>query len=178
MLVLQVYFKIQNVEYKFHCSKSETMKNVLIRFCQQYKFNKNHFYFIHNNHLLDENSTYDKLFPDQYKKRIINVDPKSKAPNDISSRGSRDSQLVNMQSIISKINDPNIIKQDYKDFYSDEGIISNESEGGYYKIHKARRKTFEEYAIKIFDFNNIFQNIKILIMKILDKMTWRLLSKD
>ena len=153
--VPQVYFVKDNKICPYPCLKSEIMKKVVKRFCQQNNFIKNHYYFTHNNHPLDENSTYDMLVPDQNNRRIIYVDKK---PNDISSGGSRDPPLVNMESIISKINNPYIIKKDYKNFYIDEGIISAE---GYYKIHKASRKNaFEKYAIKIYDFNNIISEYK------------------
>ena len=153
--VPQVFFVKDNKICAFSCLKSENMKKVVKRFCQQNNFIKNHYYFTHNNHPLDENSTYDMLVTDQNNRRIIYVDKK---PNDISSGGSRDPPLVNMESIISKINNSYIIKKDYKNFYIDEGIISAE---GYYKIHKASRKNaFEKYAIKIYDFNNIISEYK------------------
>ena len=63
-----------------------------------------------------------------------------------------------MESIISKVNYPYIIKQNYKGSYYDEGIISDE---GYYKIHKESKKNIsEKYAIKIFDFNDIISDYK------------------
>jgi serine/threonine protein kinase len=63
-----------------------------------------------------------------------------------------------MESIISKINNPYIIKTSYKQFYCDEEQLSDD---GYYKIHKARnKKTSEKYAIKIFDFNEIISDYK------------------
>ena len=63
-----------------------------------------------------------------------------------------------MESIVSKINYPNIIKEDFKNYYIDEEIISDE---GYYKIHKASRmNTYEKFAIKVFDFNNIISDYK------------------
>ena len=157
----QVLFIKEGKEYIFPCSKSEIMNDVVIRFCQEYNFDKKLFFFTHNNHPLNGNYTYDKLVPSQDNKIIINVDldpNKIPIPPYISPGISNDPQLVNMESIISKINYPYIIKQDYKHFYCDEGIISDE---GYYKIHKASRKnTFEKYAIKIFDFNNIILDYK------------------
>ena len=145
----KVYFRKDKREYMLNCAYNEPMKSVVRRFCQQYSLKKNNFYFIHNNNKLDEKSTYDKLVPDQYNKRIINVDI-----NDLGS----DIELVNMESIISKINYYNIIKQDYKQYYKDEGPLSDE---GHYKIHKASRKnSYEKYAIKIFDFNNIISEYR------------------
>ena len=97
------------------------------------------------------------LVPGRDNKRIITI---TRGPNEpeISSRGSKDIKLLNMESIVSKINYPNIIKEDFKNYYIDEEIISDE---GYYKIHKASRmNTYEKFAIKVFDFNNIISDYK------------------
>ena len=131
------------------------MKNVVERYCQQNKIKKKSYYFIHNNQPLIEKLTYDKLVPNEFNKRIIYV-----GLNYRTDTPSIDSnpKLVNMERIISKINYEYIIKQDYRNFYFDEGEISDE---GYYKIHKATKKdTFEKYAIKVFDFNNIIKDYK------------------
>ena len=154
---LQVYFIKDENEYMFQCSQNESMKNVIERFCSQLKINKKHYLFIHNNNLLKENSTYNMLVPGRDNKRIITI---TRGPNEpeISSRGSKDIKLLNMESIVSKINNPNIIKEDYKNYYIDEGVISDED---YYKIHKASRmNTYEKFAIKVFDFNNIISDYK------------------
>ena len=157
----KVHFIKENRKYIFPCSRGEAMRDVIKRFCQQNNFNKNHFSFIHDNHALNEDSTYDMLVHDCCCRRIINIDPKQRQKSQeepSSSNYSGEPKLVTMDSIISKINYPYIIKQDYKYFYSDEGIISNE---GYYKIHKASKKnSFEKYAIKIFDFNKIIAEYK------------------
>ena len=145
----KVYFVKDKREIAFNCSKTEIMKDVVRRFCTQYNFRKKDLIFIHNNNKLDEKSTYDKLIPNEYNKRIINVDI-----NDLGS----DNELVNMESIISKVNYDYIIKQSYKTYYKDEGVLSD---NGHYKIHKASRKnSYEKYAIKIFDFNNIIAEYK------------------
>ena len=141
----------------FQCNQDESMRNVIERFCSQLKINKKHYLFIHNNNLIKENSTYNMLVPGRDNKRIITV---TRGPNEaeISSRGSKDIKLLNMESIVSKINNPNIIKEDYKNYYIDEGVISDED---YYKIHKASRmNTYEKFAIKVFDFNNIISDYK------------------
>lgn len=144
----KVYFIKDKREFAFNCSKTEIMKDVVRRFCTQYNFRKKDLFFIHNNNKLDEESTYDELIPNIYNKRIINVvinvDPYI--------------ELVNMESIISKVNYDYIIKQSYKTYYKDEGVLSDD---GHYKIHKASRKnSYEKYAIKIFDFNNIIAEYK------------------
>lgn len=145
-IVPKVYFIKDKRQYPFDCRSNEVMKNVVKRFCQQNNLRKNNLCFIHNNKLLDETITYDQLVPSQYNRRIITVDiPKKDTGSD--------GQVVNMESIISKINNDYIIKQDYKRYYKDEGKLSD---GGYYKIHKASIKnSYEKFAIKIFDFNNI-----------------------
>ena len=153
----QVYFIKDENEYMFQCNQDESMRNVIERFCSQLKINKKHYLFIHNNNLIKENSTYNMLVPGRDNKRIITV---TRGPNEaeISSRGSKDIKLLNMESIVSKINNPNIIKEDYKNYYIDEGVISDED---YYKIHKASRmNTYEKFAIKVFDFNNIISDYK------------------
>ena len=153
----QVYFIKDENEYMFQCNQNESMRNVIERFCSQLKINKKHYLFIHNNNLIKENSTYNMLVPGRDNKRIITV---TRGPNEaeISSRGSKDIKLLNMESIVSKINNPNIIKEDYKNYYIDERIISDED---YYKIHKASRmNTYEKFAIKVFDFNNIISDYK------------------
>ena len=153
----QVYFIKDENEYMFQCNQNESMRNVIERFCSQLKINKKHYLFIHNNNLLKENSTYNMLVPGRDNKRIITI---TRGPNEpeISSRGSKDIKLLNMESIVSKINNPNIIKEDYKNYYIDEGVISDED---YYKIHKASRmNTYEKFAIKVFDFNNIISDYK------------------
>ena len=153
----QVYFIKDENEYMFQCNQDESMRNVIERFCSQLKINKKHYLFIHNNNLLKENSTYNMLVPGRDNKRIITI---TRGPNEpeISSRGSKDIKLLNMESIVSKINNPNIIKEDYKNYYIDEGVISDED---YYKIHKASRmNTYEKFAIKVFDFNNIISDYK------------------
>ena len=153
----QVYFIKDENEYMFQCNQDESMRNVIERFCSQLKINKKHYLFIHNNNLLKDNSTYNMLVPGRDNKRIITV---TRGPNEaeISSRGSKDIKLLNMESIVSKINNPNIIKEDYKNYYIDEGVISDED---YYKIHKASRmNTYEKFAIKVFDFNNIISDYK------------------
>ena len=153
----QVYFIKDENEYMFQCNQNESMRNVIERFCSQLKINRKHYLFIHNNNLLKENSTYNMLVPGRDNKRIITV---TRGPNEaeISSRGSKDIKLLNMESIVSKINNPNIIKEDYKNYYIDEGVISDED---YYKIHKASRmNTYEKFAIKVFDFNNIISDYK------------------
>ena len=153
----QVYFIKDENEYMFQCKQNESMRNVIERFCSQLKINKKHYLFIHNNNLIKENSTYNMLVPGRDNKRIITV---TRGPNEaeISSRGSKDIKLLNMESIVSKINNPNIIKEDYKNYYIDEGVISDED---YYKIHKASRmNTYEKFAIKVFDFNNIISDYK------------------
>ena len=151
----KVYFIKEENEYQFICYKGEIMKNVIIRFCKQQKdMNKELYFFIHNNGYLNENSTYDKLVPNQDGKRIISIIPK---PKDIPVK-KYEPKLESMESIISKINNPYIIKKNYKYLYRDEGIISDE---GYYKIHKASMKNaIEKYAIKIFDFNEIISDYK------------------
>ena len=154
---LQVYFIKDENEYMFQCNQNESMRNVIERFCSQLKINKKHYLFIHNNNLLKENSTYNMLVPGRDNKRIITI---TRGPNEaeISSRGSKDIKLLNMESIVSKINYQNIIKEDYKNYYIDEGVISDED---YYKIHKASRmNTYEKFAIKVFDFNNIISDYK------------------
>ena len=153
----QVYFIKDENEYMFQCNQDESMRNVIERFCSQLKINRKHYLFIHNNNLIKENSTYNMLVPGRDNKRIITV---TRGPNEaeISSRGSKDIKLLNMESIVSKINNPNIIKEDYKNYYIDEGVISDED---YYKIHKASRmNTYEKFAIKVFDFNNIISDYK------------------
>ena len=153
----QVYFIKDENEYMFQCNQNESMRNVIERFCSQLKINRKHYLFIHNNNLIKENSTYNMLVPGRDNKRIITV---TRGPNEaeISSRGSKDIKLLNMESIVSKINNPNIIKEDYKNYYIDEGVISDED---YYKIHKASRmNTYEKFAIKVFDFNNIISDYK------------------
>ena len=153
----QVYFIKDENEYMFQCKQNESMRNVIERFCSQLKINRKHYLFIHNNNLLKENSTYNMLVPGRDNKRIITI---TRGPNEaeISSRGSKDIKLLNMESIVSKINYPNIIKEDYKNYYIDEGVISDED---YYKIHKASRmNTYEKFAIKVFDFNNIISDYK------------------
>ena len=153
----QVYFIKDENEYMFQCNQNESMRNVIERFCSQLKINRKHYLFIHNNNLLKENSTYNMLVPGRDNKRIITI---TRGPNEpeISSRGSKDIKLLNMESIVSKINNPNIIKEDYKNYYIDEGVISDED---YYKIHKASRmNTYEKFAIKVFDFNNIISDYK------------------
>ena len=153
----KVYFIKDENEYMFQCNQNESMRNVIERFCSQLKINKKHYLFIHNNNLIKENSTYNMLVPGRDNKRIITV---TRGPNEaeISSRGSKDIKLLNMESIVSKINNPNIIKEDYKNYYIDERIISDED---YYKIHKASRmNTYEKFAIKVFDFNNIISDYK------------------
>ena len=153
----QVYFIKDENEYMFQCNQNESMTNVIERFCSQVKINRKHYLFIHNNNLLKENSTYNMLVPGRDNKRIITI---TRGPNEpeISSRGSKDIKLLNMESIVSKINNPNIIKEDYKNYYIDERIISDED---YYKIHKASRmNTYEKFAIKVFDFNNIISDYK------------------
>ena len=153
----QVYFIKDENEYMFQCNPDESMRNVIERFCSQLKINKKHYLFIHNNNLLKDNSTYNMLVPGRDNKRIITI---TRGPNEaeISSRGSKDIKLLNMESIVSKINNPNIIKEDYKNYYIDEGVISDED---YYKIHKASRmNTYEKFAIKVFDFNNIISDYK------------------
>ena len=148
----QVYFKKEGREYKFTCSKEDVMRNVVIRFCQQNKMNKELYFFIHNNDFLNENSKYKNLFPDQNNKRIISIILKPDIPV------KKNDPLISMESIISKINNPYIIKTSYKQFYCDEEQLSDD---GYYKIHKARnKKTSEKYAIKIFDFNEIISDYK------------------
>jgi serine/threonine protein kinase len=128
------------------------MRNVVIRFCQQNKINKELYFFIHNNDFLNENSKYKNLFPDQNNKRIISIILKPDIPV------KKNDPLISMESIISKINNPYIIKTSYKQFYCDEEQLSDD---GYYKIHKARnKKTSEKYAIKIFDFNEIISDYK------------------
>ena len=88
------------------------------------------------------------LVPGRYNKRIITI---IRGPNVVI-------KLLDMESIVSKINYPNIIKEDFKNYYIDEEIISDE---GYYKIHKASRmNTYEKFAIKVFDFNNIISDYK------------------
>ena len=154
---LQVYFIKDENEYMFQCNQNESMRNVIERFCSQLKINRKHYLFIHNNNLLKENSTYNMLVPGRDNKRIITI---TRGPNEpeISSRGSKDIKLLNMESIVSKINYQNIIKEDYKNYYIDEGVISDED---YYKIHKASRmNTYEKFAIKVFDFNNIISDYK------------------
>ena len=147
-----VYFNMDEKEYSFPCSKVEAMKNVVMRFCKQHNIKKTSYSFIYNNGFLRESSTYNNLIPNQDNKRIIYVAKKD------TSVGSKDTELVNMESIISKINYQNIKKQDYKYFYRDEGILSDD---GYYKIHEASKKnTTEKFAIKIFDFNNIISEYK------------------
>ena len=153
----QVYFIKDENEYMFQCNQDESMRNVIERFCSQLKINRKHYLFIHNNNLLKENSTYNMLVPGRDNKRIITI---TRGPNEpeISSRGSKDIKLLNMESIVSKINYQNIIKEDYKNYYIDEGVISDED---YYKIHKASRmNTYEKFAIKVFDFNNIISDYK------------------
>ena len=146
---LYVYFNIEEREYAFPCSKGEVMKNVVMRFCQQHNMKKTSYSFIHNNRFLNENSRYNDLFTIQDNKRIIYVEKKSETGT---------MEKLNMESIISKINYQNIKKQDYKYFYRDEGILSDD---GYYKIHEASKKnTTEKFAIKIFDFNNIISEYK------------------
>ena len=161
-----VYFIKEGRKYKFPCSEKEYMKNTVIRFCQQNKMNKELYYFIHNNDYLNENSTYANLVPSQDNERIISLilKPKIPIPNPNQISPVRiEPKLVSMESIISKINYPYIIKQNYKRFYCDEGIISDE---GYYKIHKASKKnTIEKYAIKIFDFNDIISDYKVKKME-------------
>ena len=148
-----VYFRTEKGEQKISCANDETMRQVITRFCRQNQIDKSHYSFTHDNHPLKENKTYDQLAVNENNKRIIFVDPK-----DLTTIGSKDSPLINMESIISKINYPYIIKQDYKYFYTNEEILSDE---GYYKIHKSSKKnTFEKYAIKIFDFNNIISDYK------------------
>ena len=154
----EVYFIKNEKEYVFSCQNNEIMRNVVKRFCDQLRINKRNFLFIHNNHPLNENSTYNMLVPSQNNKRIINIDPIDLRPSEMSSRDSREPKLINMDTIISKINYPYIIKDDYKKYYIDEGIISDE---GYYKIHKAKKKNvFDKFAIKIFDFNSIIADYK------------------
>jgi hypothetical protein len=91
----QVYFKKEGREYKFTCSKEDVMRNVVIRFCQQNKMNKELYFFIHNNDFLNENSKYKNLFPDQNNKRIISIILKQK---DISVK-KNDPKLISMESI-------------------------------------------------------------------------------
>lgn len=154
----ELYFIKDEKEYVFSCQNNDIMKNVVKIICDQLRINKRHFLFIHNNHPLNENSTYNMLVPNQNNKRIINIDPIDPRQSEMSSRDSREPKLINMETIISKINYPNIIKDDYKNYYIDEGIISDE---GYYKIHKAKgRGVFEKFAIKIFDFNSIITDYK------------------
>ena len=142
----QVYFIKDENEYMFQCNQDESMRNVIERFCSQLKINRKHYLFIHNNNLLIENSTYNMLVPGRYNKRIITI---IRGPNE---------DILDMESIVSKINYPNIIKEDFKNYYIDEEIISDE---GYYKIHKASRmNTYEKFAIKVFDFNNIISDYK------------------
>ena len=69
----KVYFIKEGRNYKFPCSKEEYLKNVVIRFCQEYEMNKELYYFIHNNNYLNENLTYDKLVTNQDNKRIISI---------------------------------------------------------------------------------------------------------
>ena len=157
----QVYFIKDEKEYILSCNQNESLKSVIDRFCSQLKINKKLYVFIHNNNIIQEKRTYNTLVPDQNNKRIItiNQDPNGDTPTN----GSKHIKLSNMDSVISKINNPNIIKADYKHYYTDEGILSDE---GYYKIHKASRiNTFEKFAIKVFDFNNIISDYKN------DKMT-------
>ena len=166
----QVYFIKDEKEHPLSCDQNESLKSVIDRFCSQLKINKKLYLFIHNNKIIQENiqenRTYNTLVPDQNNKRIITINPVPKVPNkvgDTSTNGSKHIKLSNMDSVISKINNPNIIKADYKHYYTDEGILSDE---GYYKIHKASRiNTFEKFAIKVFDFNNIISDYKT------DKMT-------
>ena len=142
----KVYFIKDENEYMFQCNQDESMRNVIERFCSQLKINRKHYLFIHNNNLLIENSTYNMLVPGRYNKRIITI---IRGPNE---------DILDMESIVSKINYPNIIKEDFKNYYIDEEIISDE---GYYKIHKASRmNTYEKFAIKVFDFNNIISDYK------------------
>ena len=142
----KVYFIKDENEYMFQCNQNESMTNVIERFCSQLKINRKHYLFIHNNNLLIENSTYNMLVPGRYNKRIITI---IRGPNE---------DILDMESIVSKINYPNIIKEDFKNYYIDEEIISDE---GYYKIHKASRmNTYEKFAIKVFDFNNIISDYK------------------
>ena len=144
----KVYFIKDENEYMFQCNQNESMTNVIERFCSQLKINRKHYLFIHNNNLLIENSTYNMLVPGRYNKRIITI---IRGPNVVI-------KLLDMESIVSKINYPNIIKEDFKNYYIDEEIISDE---GYYKIHKASRmNTYEKFAIKVFDFNNIISDYK------------------
>ena len=144
----KVYFIKDENEYMFQCNQNESMTNVIERFCSQLKINRKHYLFIHNNNLLIENSTYNMLVPGRYNKRIITI---IRGPNQVI-------KLLDMESIVSKINYPNIIKEDFKNYYIDEEIISDE---GYYKIHKASRmNTYEKFAIKVFDFNNIISDYK------------------
>ena len=98
----KVYFIKDKREIAFNCSKTEIMKDVVRRFCTQYNFRKKDLFFIHNNNKLDEESTYDKLIPNIYNKRIINVDIIDPDPDNVVDIIDLGSDL-NMESIISKV---------------------------------------------------------------------------